>query len=84
VAVSVAGQPAPAFDVAGVAAPATQTAFCNDLTSDPVFTDIGTNGGGTLTINSCSYSGNVGTVNATLSLTGQPVTLPYTMTFTYL
>lgn len=84
VAVSVSGQPATTFDVGGVDAPANQSEFCSDLASDPVFTDLGTSGGGSLTVNSCSYSGNVGTVNATLSLTGQPVTLPYTVTFTFL
>lgn len=84
VAVSVSGQPAGTFDVSGVDAPANQSEFCSDLSSDPVLADIGSSGGGTLTVTSCAYSGNVGTVNATLTLTGQNISVPYQMTFTFL
>ncbi|HQX59044.1 MAG: hypothetical protein KBF63_10095 [Rhodoferax sp.] len=81
VGISVAGQTT-TFDVAGVDAPATQSEFCDELTADPTFTGIGASGGGTLTITSCAFSGNVGTIGANLSVQGQ--SLPYTITYTYL
>ncbi|MEO7937468.1 MAG: hypothetical protein ABIR55_02505 [Burkholderiaceae bacterium] len=81
VGVTVAGQTS-TIDIAGVAAPASQAEFCNDLSSDPTFAGIGASGGGTLTISSCSFSGNVGTIGANLSLQG--LSVPYTITYTYL
>lgn len=83
--VSISGVPSPtAITVNGVPKPANQTEFCADLQNDSSFQSIGASGGGTLTINSCSFSGNKGTVNATLSITSpMPMTLPYTVTYTY-
>ncbi|ROZ66385.1 hypothetical protein EEB15_26605 [Ramlibacter sp. WS9] len=64
--------------------PTTQAEFCTGIQSDTTFTQIGTQGGGTLTINSCSYSGNSGTVAATLTITGPVnVTVPYTINYSY-
>ncbi len=57
---------------------------CNGLTSDTTFSGIAASGGGSLTITSCSFSSNVGTVSASLSVTGVPVAIPYTVRYNYL
>ena len=67
-----------------VPAPTNQAEFCSAIQSDTTFSQIGAAGGGTLTINSCSFSGSTGTVQATLTITGPVnVTMPYTITYTY-
>lgn len=84
VTVNAAGVVGPPITVGNVPAPANQTEFCSDIQSDATFTQIGAGAGGTLTINSCSYSGNVGTISATLTITSPiSMTLPYTVTYTY-
>lgn len=70
--------------VNNVPAPTGQVDFCSGLASDTTFTQIAAQGGGTLTINSCSYSGNTGQIAATLAITGPySYTVPYTITYTY-
>jgi hypothetical protein len=83
VAISIGGAPATSVVVPNVPAPQNQTAFCADIQNDSSITGL-TSGGGTLVINSCSFSGNVGQVAATLTTT-VPVTisLPYNLTYTY-
>lgn len=67
-----------------VPTPANQADFCGSIQNDATFTQIGTGAGGTLTMNSCSYANNVGTLNATLAVTGPvSVTVPYIVTYTY-
>jgi hypothetical protein len=86
VGVSISGAPATTFGVAipNIQIPANQTEFCGAIANDSTFTSIGASGGGTLTINNCSFSGNVGTIGATLSITSPvALTLPYTVTYTY-
>lgn len=80
---TVAGFTSPPVVVTGVQAPANETDFCNAIQNDNSLTSLTANGG-TLTINSCSYSGNVGTISATLVITS-PVnmTTPYTVKYTY-
>lgn len=68
--------------------PANQTEFCADMTDSSSETSLSNALGGavgTFTINSCSFNGNVGTVNATLtaSVQGFNITTPYTVTYTY-
>jgi len=64
-------------------APANETEFCGDIQNDSNLTGL-TTGGGTLTINSCSFSGGVGTVNATVKLTTPVSTsISYTVRYTY-
>lgn len=70
--------------VGNVPKPASETDFCGAVQSDPNLTQIGTGAGGTLTINSCSYSGNTGTISATVSLTSPiAMSIPYTVIYTY-
>ena len=86
VGVSISGAPATTFGVAmpGIQIPASQIEFCDAISNDSTFTSIGASGGGSLTINSCTFSGNVGTLSATLSITSPiAMTLPYTVTYTY-
>jgi hypothetical protein len=59
--------------------PANEFQFCNDIYSDPNFTGLGS--GGTLTVDSCTYSNSLGTINATLSTGG--LSIPYVVTYTY-
>jgi hypothetical protein len=71
----------PAISVSNVPAPGSESEFCQDMPSNAVFAQIGALGGGNLTMNSCSFTGNVGKVNATLNLAG--VAIPHVITFTY-
>ena len=71
----------PAISVSGVAPPTGKDEFCNGITSDPTFTSIGVAGGGTLEVFMCDFSGNVGTVSATLTVSG--VTVDYLITYTW-
>jgi hypothetical protein len=80
VAVSVSGVPTTAINVGVVPAPANQAEFCNDLQNDATFSSLGQQGA-SLKINSCSFSGNVGQVSATLSASG--LSFPYSITYTY-
>lgn len=77
--VTAGGAPGPAIDVGDVPPPANEFQFCNDIYSDPNFTGLGS--GGTLTVDSCTYSNSLGTINATLSTGG--LSIPYVVTYTY-
>lgn len=67
-----------------VPAPADEASFCADLQNEAAFANLGTQGGGTLRIDSCSYAGNSGTVAATLVITDPyNMTVPYTVAFAY-
>lgn len=84
VSVNAAGVVGPPITIDNVPAPANQTEFCADIQNDATFTQIGAGAGGSLSIDSCSYSGNVGTISATLNITSPfSMTLPYTVTYTY-
>lgn len=77
------GVGASSVTISGVPTPGSQTDFCNDVQSDSTLTGLAT-GGGTLTINSCSFSNGVGTINATVTVTTPvPLSLPYTVRYTY-
>jgi hypothetical protein len=69
--------------VAGVSSPINEADFCNFIENDSSLTSL-TASGGSLTITSCTYSGNVGTIAANLVITS-PVSLttPYTVKYTY-
>lgn len=84
VSVSIAGAPATSISVGNVPAPSSQADFCNNMSTNTTFTSLQSSGGGTFTITSCSFSGKVGTVNATLAIT-YPITTsyPYIITYTY-
>jgi len=83
VAISISGVPATSVTIAGVPAPQDQTDFCGDIQNDPNLTAL-TSSGGSLTIDSCSFTGNAGQITATLTTT-VPValSLPYAVTYTY-
>jgi hypothetical protein len=68
-----------------VPAPTTQAAFCDGLAADTTFTQIAAGGGGTMTINSCSFDGTTGNIAATLTVSygGFTQTVSYTVTYTY-
>jgi hypothetical protein len=76
---SIAGIATPAIVVSPVTKPASQTDFCSGITSDSSLTSL-TASGGSLTIDSCTFSGSVGTIAATLR---SVVTISYTITYTY-
>lgn len=77
--VTAGGAPGPAIDVGDVPPPADEADFCSSIDNDPNFTSLGS--GGTLTVNSCTYSNSLGTINATLSTGG--LSIPYVVTYTY-
>jgi len=82
--VTISGVAASSINVGSVPMPSSQAEFCDSLSTDSTFSSIGESGGGTLTINSCSFSGNTGTVNATLSITSPiAMTIPYVVTYVY-
>ncbi|WP_342619737.1 hypothetical protein [Rhodoferax sp. GW822-FHT02A01] len=71
------------ISIGGIHAPADQSTFCSGILTDNSITSL-TSAGGSLTIDSCSFSGNVGNIAATLHVT-TPVTLntSYTIKYTY-
>lgn len=80
---TVSGFTGPAVVIEGVQKPLDQNDFCSAIQNDSSLTNLTANGG-TLTINSCSYSGNVGTISATLVITSPvSMTTPYTVKYTY-
>ncbi len=82
ISVTAGGVTSPNIVVGSVPAPANELQFCNDLWSDPNFTGLGS--GGELTINSCSFANNVGTISATVTITTPVnISVPYTVTYTY-
>ncbi len=82
ISVNAAGVASPNIVVGSVPVPANEFQFCNDVWSDPNFTGLGS--AGTLTINSCSFANNVGTISATVAMTSPvSMSLPYTVTYTY-
>jgi len=82
--VTISGITSSTIAVGNVPAPTSQSEFCGAIDNDATFTQIGTSGGGSLTINSCSFSGKVGKVDATLKITSPVVmSVPYTITYTY-
>lgn len=84
VSVNAGGISSGSFTITGIPAPSGESDFCGSIQSDSTFGSIGTMNGGTLTVNDCSFSGNVGTVSATLTITSPiSMTVPYTLTYTY-
>lgn len=70
--------------VGDVPKPSSEADFCEAVQNDGNLTRIATSGGGSLTINSCSFSGNVGNIGATVSLTSPIViSTPWTVVYTY-
>ena len=65
--------------VPNVAQPSTQAQFCDGLANDTQFKQLTT--GGTMTINSCTYSGNTGNIAASVSVSGFNVS--YTIKYDY-
>lgn len=72
------------ISVSNVPVPSNQSEFCGSIQNDSTFTQIGASGGGTLTLNSCSFTNKAGTISATLTITSPiSMTIPYTVTYTY-
>lgn len=69
--------------ISGVPKPAGQDDFCGAIQTDASLTALTANGG-SLVINSCSFSGNVGNIAATVSVTS-PVSFStaYSVKYTY-
>jgi hypothetical protein len=69
--------------VSGVTKPSTESEFCSFARDDKSTTALNATGG-SLTINSCTYSGGVGTIAATVAIT-TPVSFStsYTIKYTY-
>lgn len=82
VTVSVSGVAGQTVTITGVPQPANEGEFCN---SSVLQGYIYQGDGATVTINSCSFSGNTGTISATVLIT-TPVTMsiPYSATYTWL
>ena len=86
-AVNAGGVSAPPVTIANVPKPSSQAEFCSDINnpaSGVGLTQAIPGGSGTLTINSCAFSGNSGSVSATVAISSPvAVTVPYTVTYTY-
>jgi hypothetical protein len=83
IATSVLGVAAPVVVLKNMPAPTDQASFCNGLTNDATFQSLNANGG-SVKINSCTFSNNVGKIDATLSITVPAnYTTPYSITYTY-
>lgn len=75
----------PAIVLNNIDKPSTQSEFCNDAQVQSQISQIKAgNPGSTWTLNSCTFSGNTGTISATIGMT-QPVaiSIPYTINYTY-
>ncbi len=85
--VNAGGVAAPPVTITNVPKPANQSEFCREITNPSSgigLTQAVPGGAGRLTINSCAFSGNTGSVSATLSITSPvAMTVPYTVTYTY-
>ena len=82
--VSVSGVSSPAISISDIPKPKSQSEFCDSLANDSNLQGIGASGGGSLTINSCSFSGSTGKINATLNITTPiALSLPYVITYNY-
>jgi hypothetical protein len=85
--VNAGGVTTPPITITNVPKPTTQAEFCSDINSTSSGIGLAQaipGGTGTLTINSCAFSGNSGSVSATLSITSPMVmNVPYTVTYTY-
>lgn len=79
--VEIGGVASASIAVGTVPLPGSEAEFCGDIADDPTFIGIGVQGGGTLSITGCSFAANVGTVNATLTLSG--VTVAYVVRYRY-
>jgi len=73
------------INVGLVPVPASEGEFCSGLAADTTFAQIGASGGGTLTVNSCSFAANTGTIQATLFIaTGYDIfTVPVSITYAF-
>lgn len=85
--VTASGVALPPVTIHNVPKPASHAEFCgwvNDPASNLSLNQLGNSPMGSLTINSCSFSGNVGQVSATVRITS-PISMavPYDVTYTY-
>jgi hypothetical protein len=85
--VNASGVAAPEITIDDVPAPATEAEFCSDMTdpnSDTSLANVVQGVVGSFRIDSCSFRGNQGVVNATVSITS-PVaaSIPYVVTYTF-
>ncbi len=73
--------------ITNIAKPSNQQEFCgaiNDPSSGIGLTQAVPGGSGSVTIQSCSFDGNVGRVNATLTISSPiAMTVPYAVTYTF-
>jgi hypothetical protein len=85
--VTAAGMSLPPTTLSNVPRPGSQQSFCSEISSSGSSTSLSTaipSALGSFTVNSCSFSGNVGTVNATLSITSPfPISTAYSVVYTY-
>jgi hypothetical protein len=83
VTVSANGIPTPAIVINNVPKPDSESAFCSAKEILDTQNQLKANGG-TLTVNSCSFSGTKGSISLTLTLTTPiAMTLPYTVSYAY-
>lgn len=75
-----AGVAIPSITIANVPKPANQSEFCGALANDSTFKSYET-AGAKFTVDSCTFTGNVAQINATL--TTQGFGIPYNLTYTY-
>lgn len=81
--VKISGVTSPSVSISGVSPPANESEFCSSVGNSSSSTSLTNALGavGTFTINSCTFSNNVGTVSATLAISS--VSMPYAVTYTY-
>jgi hypothetical protein len=85
--VTASGMSLPPITISNVPRPGSQQAFCSEISSSGSSTSLSAaipSAVGSLTINSCSFSGNVGNISATLAITSPfPISTPYSVVYTY-
>lgn len=85
ISVTVMGNTTAGATINNVAKPSTQGEFCNSVEiNEQINSSMSAYPGATWTLNSCSFSGNGGTMDMTIHLTTPVVmTIPYSATYTY-
>lgn len=85
--VTASGMAMAPINITNVPKPSSQAEFCgwvNDPASNMSLSQVSGGGSGSITINSCSFNGNVGQVSATMTITSPvSMTVPYSVTYTY-
>lgn len=73
----------PATSIPNITAPTSQTDFCGVVTTNSTYLQAFQGYTGSVVLNSCSFSGNVGTISATITSPSLPGPVSFVATYTF-